>query len=210
MTLEINKSTIVKVIILVVVLIFAIIGYQIYQSYSKKATKKELVSNLSNAGYLSAIILSDYSETMNAAQRYYGGNILNENGEYESSSDPQWALEQRIKYYQNIGIRSHLDSLKDVMQKQMKKIDSHDEEDLAFVSAFENVSKLLNYATAPSGSPMTLALEVGMYYSNFNSCMDKLGVYYKVSPRDSVIKWNSDFITKRGESFLQKRRKKKN
>ena len=205
MTIEINKSTIVKTIIVVVVFILAIIGYQTYQSY-KKATKEELASNLSKAGYLSAQILYEYSLSVERAKT--SGFITDRNGESIIASSPENALEERAKHYQNIGISSYLDSLKNVMQKQMKKIDSNNEEDSAFTSAYESVSKLINYALTPSTTYFESEQVMNKYYTDFSISMDKIGVYYKLTPKDSVINSNIKFVQEKMDLYSQKRKNK--
>lgn len=206
MVIKFEKSDIKKIAITIICIVVICTGYLTFKHFSTGSTKKDLVSNLNKAGYISAIMVNDYTNAMGESFDY--GEILNEYGNTNIAATLNGALSNRLKYYQNIGITQYLDSLKTVMQKQMKYVKSNSKEDLAFTSAFENVTKLVNLALTPTGSYLTFVRDTNDYFSNFSSSMDQIGVYYKVAPKDSVIIWSNQLIKDKYKRFYQKNKGK--
>lgn len=207
MVIEIKKSTIVKsVIVLLSIVIVAALGFFAYNKWSTKSQKEKLASNINKAGALSMLIITDYGMTWNASieHKEVEGEYGNKTYDYDFSS----AINARTRFYQNADVLPYLDSLKTVMQIAMKKIDSNSKEDIAFTSAFEKVSKLINMAKEPMGSLFTFNQNTNIMYSDFNSSMDQLAVFQKIVPRDSINQWAIQFCQKKRDGLMDNLRKK--
>lgn len=207
MVIEIKKSTIVKsVIVLLSIVIVSALGFFAYSKWGAKSQKEELASNINKAGALSMLIITDYGTTWNASIEHK--EVEDEYGNKTYSYDFSSAINARIKYYQNADVLSYLDSLKTVMQIAMRKIDSNSKEDVAFTSAFEKVSKLINMAKEPMGSLFTFNQNTNIMYSDFGSSMDQLAVFQKIAPKDSMERWAVQFCQEKREGLMGNLRKK--
>lgn len=207
MVIEIKKSTIVKsVIVLLSIVIVAALGFFAYNKWGTKSQKEELASNINKAGALSMLIITDYGMTWNASieHKEVEGEYGNKTYDYDFSS----AINARTRYYQNADVLPYLDSLKTVMQIAMRKVDSNSKEDIAFTSAFEKVSKLINMAKEPMGSLFTFNQNTNIMYSDFNSSMDQLAVFQKIAPRDSMDQWAIQFCQEKRDGLMDNLRKK--
>lgn len=177
-----------------------------YSKWGAKSQKEELASNINKAGALSMLIITDYGTTWNASIEHK--EVEDEYGNKTYSYDFSSAINARIKYYQNADVLSYLDSLKTVMQIAMRKIDSNSKEDVAFTSAFEKVSKLINMAKEPMGSLFTFNQNTNIMYSDFGSSMDQLAVFQKIAPKDSMERWAVQFCQEKREGLMDNLRKK--
>lgn len=207
MVIEIKKSTIIKSgIVLLCIVIVSTLGFVAYNKWGTKSQKEELASNMNKAGALSMLIITDYGMTWNASieHKEVEGEYGNKTYDYDFNS----AINARTRYYQNTDVLPYLDSLKTVMQIAMKKIDSNSKEDIAFTSAFEKVSKLINMAKEPMGSLFTFNQNTNIMYSDFNSSMDQLAVFYKIAPKDSIDQWAVRFCQEKRDGLMDNLRKK--
>lgn len=207
MVIEIKKSTIIKsVIVLLCVVIVSTLGFVAYNKWGTKSQKEELASNMNKAGALSMLIIIDYGMTWNASieHKEVEGEYGNKTYDYDFNS----AINARTRYYQNTDVLPYLDSLKTVMQIAMKKVDSNSKEDIAFTSAFEKVSKLINMAKEPMGSLFTFNQNTNIMYSDFNSSMDQLAVFFKIASKDSIDQWAIRFCQEKRDGLMDNLRKK--
>lgn len=207
MVIEIKKSTIIKsVIALLCIVIVSTLGFAAYNKWGMKSQKEELASNINKAGALSMLIITDYGMTWNASieHKEVEGEYGNKTYDYDFSS----AINARTRFYQNADVLPYLDSLKTVMQIAMRKVDSNSKEDIAFTSAFEKVSKLINMAKEPMGSLFTFNQNTNIMYSDFNSSMDQLAVFQKIAPRDSINQWAIRFCQEKRDGLMDNLQKK--
>lgn len=203
MTIEISSTTIKKICITAVfLLLLGGIGYMVYNHFDSKNDKEELASNINKAGTLSMFIIQDYAMTWQAAIK--NERVLDDKGESVYNSDFNSAIYNRSQFYRNIGVLPYLDSLKAVIQTEMKNVDSDSKEDIAFTSSFDKVAKLMNLAIEPTGSLFTFNQNVNVIHSEFQSALDQVAIYYQVASKDSIEKWGLSFLQEKRTQYLEK------
>lgn len=203
MKIEISSTTIKKICITAVfLLLLGGIGYMVYNHFDSKNDKEELASNINKAGTLSMFIIQDYAMTWQAAIK--NERVLDDKGESVYNSDFNSAIYNRSQFYRNIGVLPYLDSLKAVIQTEMKNVDSDSKEDIAFTSSFDKVAKLMNLAIEPTGSLFTFNQNVNVIHSEFQSALDQVAIYYQVASKDSIEKWGLSFLQEKRTQYLEK------
>lgn len=203
MTIEISSTTIKKICITAVfLLLLGGIGYMVYNHFDSKNDKEELASNINKAGTLSMFIIQDYAMTWQAAIK--NEKVLDDKGKSVYNSDFNSAIYNRSQFYRNIGVLPYLDSLKAVIQTEMKNVDSDSKEDIAFTSSFDKVAKLMNLAIEPTGSLFTFNQNVNVIHSEFQSALDQVAIYYQVASKDSIEKWGLSFLQEKRTQYLEK------
>lgn len=206
MTIEITASTVKRVsLIAVVLLVLGGIGYFVYNHLCTKNDKEELASNLNKAGTLSMFIIQDYAMTWQASIK--DEKVLDDKGNSVYNNDFNSAIYNRSQFYRNIGVLPYLDSLKAVIQAEMKNVNSDSKEDVAFTSSFDKVAKLMNLAIEPTGSLFTFNQNVNVIHSDFQSSLDQIAIYYPVASKDSIEKWGLSFLQGKRSLYLENIRK---
>ena len=203
MKIEISSTTIKKICITAVfLLLLGGIGYMVYNHFDSKNDKEELASNINKAGTLSMFIIQDYAMTWQAAIK--NEKVLDDKGNSVYNSDFNSAIYNRSQFYRNIGVLPYLDSLKAVIQTEMKNVDSDSKEDIAFTSSFDKVAKLMNLAIEPTGSLFTFNQNVNVIRSEFQSALDQVAIYHQVASQDSIEKWGLSFLQEKRTQYLEK------
>ena len=203
MKIEISSTTIKKICITAVfLLLLGGIGYMVYNHFDSKNDKEELASNINKAGTLSMFIIQDYAMTWQAAIK--NEKVLDDKGNSVYNSDFNSAIYNRSQFYRNIGVLPYLDSLKAVIQTEMKNVDSDSKEDIAFTSSFDKVAKLMNLAIEPTGSLFTFNQNVNVIRSEFQSALDQVAIYHQVASKDSIEKWGLSFLQEKRTQYLEK------
>lgn len=203
MKIEISSTTIKKIcIIAVFLLLLGGIGYMVYNHFDSKNDKEELASNINKAGTLSMFIIQDYAMTWQAAIK--NEKVLDDKGNSVYNSDFNSAIYNRSQFYRNIGVLPYLDSLKAIIQTEMKNVDSDSKEDLAFTSSFDKVAKLMNLAIEPTGSLFTFNQNVNVIRFEFQSALDQVAIYHQVASKDSIEKWGLSFLQEKRTQYLEK------
>lgn len=207
MTIEITAKTVKRIsLIAVVLLVLGGFGYFVYNHFSVKSDKEELASNINKAGTLSLFIIQDYSMTWQASIK--NEKVLDDKGVSVYNGDFNSAIYNRSLFYRNIGILPYLDSLKAVMQAEMKNVDTDSKEDVAFISSFDKVAKLMNLAMEPTGSLFTFNQNVNVISSEYQSSLDQLAIYHTIASKDSIERWGLAFMEEKRILFLKNIRKK--
>lgn len=203
MKIEISSTTIKKICITAVfLLLLGGIGYMVHNHFDSKNDKEELASNINKAGTLSMFIIQDYAMTWQAAIK--NEKVLDDKGNSVYNSDFNSAIYNRSQFYRNIGVLPYLDSLKAVIQTEMKNVDSDSKEDIAFTSSFDKVAKLMNLAIEPTGSLFTFNQNVNVIRSEFQSALDQVAIYHQVASKDSIEKWGLSFLQEKRTQYLEK------
>ena len=132
------------------------------------------------------------------------GKVLDDKGNSVYNSDFNSAIYNRSQFYRNIGVLPYLDSLKAVIQTEMKNVDSDSKEYIAFTSSFDKVAKLMNLAIEPTGSLFTFNQNVNVIRSEFQSALDQVAIYHQVASKDSIEKWGLSLLQEKRTQYLEK------